>query len=275
MRHRIGISAGLAISVLLTTATITAQQRGAAGAPMAPARPISGAVAPAIIHAPVRAAAPVSPVHPAAPLTSSGMHPTAPRVPVRPISPKAPAHNRPGQGNTTRTNGHYFAPFPSAEDDNGIPGLGFDYPHYAATHPNAGRHRVNEGSVFPFIGGGIYIPSFGYVAGGAPTEVASEPALAESEETTAEAIEPNVEERPPLVPSAKSRPRETLAPSTDYVFVRRDGTVFFAVAYSWANDSLQYVTQDGVRKLVPIVTLDLDATTQFNEQRGVVFHSPA
>ncbi len=203
------------------------------------------------------------------------MHPTAPRVPVRPVSPKAPAHNRPGQGNTTRTNGHYFAPLSSAEDDNGIPGLGFDYPHYAATHPNAGRHHVNEGSVFPFIGGGIYIPSFGYVAGGAPTEVASEPPLAESEETTAEAVEPNVEERPALVPSAKSRPRETLAPSTDYVFVRRDGTVFFAVAYSWANGSLQYVTQDGFRKLVPIVTLDLDATTQFNEQRGVVFHSPA
>jgi hypothetical protein len=51
--------------------------------------------------------------------------------------------------------------------------------------------------------------------------------------------------------------------------------VFFAVAYSWVNGNLQYITQEGLRKIAPLTTLDLDATSQFNEQRGVPFRSPA
>ena len=51
--------------------------------------------------------------------------------------------------------------------------------------------------------------------------------------------------------------------------------MFFAVAYSWVNANLQYVTLDGLRKLAAMSTLDLDATVQFNEQRGVAFRSPA
>jgi hypothetical protein len=53
--------------------------------------------------------------------------------------------------------------------------------------------------------------------------------------------------------------------------VRRDGTVFFAVAYAWENGTLRYVTSEGLRRSVAHETLDLSATQQFNEQRGLNF----
>jgi hypothetical protein len=59
------------------------------------------------------------------------------------------------------------------------------------------------------------------------------------------------------------------------VFVRRDGTVFLAVAFSFSAGNLQYVTKEGLRRSVPANTLDLDATQQFNEQRGVTVRLPA
>jgi MFS superfamily sulfate permease-like transporter len=63
--------------------------------------------------------------------------------------------------------------------------------------------------------------------------------------------------------------------SEQYVFVRRDGTLFFAVAYSWENQTLRYITQEGQRRSVTREALDLAATQQFNEQRGLNFLSPA
>jgi hypothetical protein len=68
------------------------------------------------------------------------------------------------------------------------------------------------------------------------------------------------------------------APQSDvpeYVFVKRDGTVFFAVAYSWEHGSLRYVSSEGLRRTLEREQLDLDATQQFNEQRGMVFRAPA
>src|SRR5208282_3179291 len=51
------------------------------------------------------------------------------------------------------------ANYNAAADGYGVPGLGFDYPHYFATHPNARNHVGNfTGFIFPFVGGGIYLP---------------------------------------------------------------------------------------------------------------------
>jgi hypothetical protein len=61
----------------------------------------------------------------------------------------------------------------------------------------------------------------------------------------------------------------------EFVFVRRDGTLFFAVAYAWENGTLRYVTSEGLRHTVTRETLDLNATQQFNEQRGLNFRLPA
>jgi hypothetical protein len=60
----------------------------------------------------------------------------------------------------------------------------------------------------------------------------------------------------------------------EYVFVRRDGGLLFAVAYAWENGTLRYVTPDGLRRSIAKDALDLTATQQFNEQRGLSFRSP-
>jgi len=67
----------------------------------------------------------------------------------------------------------------------------------------------------------------------------------------------------------------TSSDNDEFVFVRRDGTIFFAVAYSWENGTLRYVTSQGLRHTVTQDALDLDATRQFNEQRGLNFRLPA
>jgi hypothetical protein len=146
-------------------------------------------------------------------------------------------------------------------------------------HPGARNRPYYGGAVYPYYSGGGYYYPGGYVDNGASQEVADETQQGEAGATDAYA--------PEVVPVEQSAAYERmrvksssaatppLAPSPEYIFVRRDGTVFFAVAYSWLNGNLQYVTQDGLRKLVSLSTLDLDATTQFNEQRGIEFRSPA
>ena len=161
------------------------------------------------------------------------------------------------------------------EDFNGVPGLGFDEVHLGATRgPRAvGAHRFDRfnAGFFPFFDGGFLFPSSMFV---------EQPPVSESRPE--EAAEPEPQES-----TRRVRPRE-LAPvsspetaagpqreSEQYVFVRRDGTLFFAVAYSWDNQTLRYVTQEGLRRSVTREALDLAATQQFNEQRGLNFILPA
>ncbi len=79
---------------------------------------------------------------------------------------------------------------------------------------------------------------------------------------------------------SNSQAAENLAPAPqrdveEYVFVRRDGGLVFAVAYSWDNGTLRYVTPEGLRRSIGRDALDLNATQQFNEQRGLNFRAPA
>src|SRR5579883_2436536 len=76
-------------------------------------------------------------------------------------------------------------------------------------------------------------------------------------------------------PPARTYSQPPPKPEADYIFVRRDGTLIFAIAYTWINDRLQYVTEEGLRRTVPANTIDLDATQQFNDQRGVPIRLPA
>jgi hypothetical protein len=156
-----------------------------------------------------------------------------------------------------------------------VPGLGFDYVHFAAVHPDAFRnhfHNGNNGFVIPFLGGGIYVP-IPYYADQPAAPAASENAAPEN----SEAAENPSDADASAASSASYTPRiaPKLEPSSEYVFVRRDGTVFFAVAYSFNAGNLQYVTKEGLRRSVPLNTLDFDATQQFNEQRGVTVRLPA
>jgi len=162
------------------------------------------------------------------------------------------------------------------DDDFPVPGLGFDFVHFAATHPNAfrGRHRFNLGGFFPFFSGGFVMPSV-------PAVIDEEPA--DSENTVAVddtprrrvrvvAAAPEPAAAPVLSPAAESA---STVPNEEYVFVRRDGTLFFAVAYSWENGALRYITSQGLRGTLTREALDLNATQQFNDQRGLIFHAPA
>jgi hypothetical protein len=169
----------------------------------------------------------------------------------------------------------------ASSDFDSAPGLGFDYSHVAATHPNGANGRrhhgngFNEGALlFPFGGGGYFLPtdsSAGTVENAQGDGGASEDAEEGGDAAPAErpARVRSVDRLPVLGPPA---PQKDVP---EYVFVRRDGTVFFAVAYSWEHGALRYVSSEGLRRSVEREKLDLDATKQFNEQRGMVFRAPA
>jgi len=161
-----------------------------------------------------------------------------------------------------------------SEDFSTAPGLGFDETHVVATR---GRHRFDErgrdrfdSGFFPFFDGGFILPTPAGIEQAPANEVQEEVVAPDTQERSQRARSP--ESAP--APSAEAAPvprRET----EEYVFVRRDGTVFFAVAYSWDNGMLRYITQDGLRRSISGEVLDLGATQQFNDQLGLNFHAPA
>jgi hypothetical protein len=165
--------------------------------------------------------------------------------------------------------------FGSSSNFNPVPGLGFDVPHWAATHPqgNFDRGRRRQFSAFfPFFDGGFLA---------APQPIVEDDASGDEQE---------IDNGPQTDPSYDPRPRAHYREQNDvvpavnnsepareieqYVFVKRDGTIIFAVAYAWDKGILRYVTTEGLRRSVALDSLDLDATRQFNEQRGLSFRMP-
>jgi hypothetical protein len=155
------------------------------------------------------------------------------------------------------------------------PGLGFDYAHLAAL--NSGRqfsrfhNRFNNGEGFGFSG---FLLS--------PEVIVEQPV---DYGPSGPDVNPNIASAGPdngaslqdqFLPSsgvygAPTPPKDI----AEYVFVRRDGTLLFGVAFSWDHGTLHYITRDGVRRSISQDALDMDATQQFNEQRGVSFRLPA
>jgi hypothetical protein len=139
------------------------------------------------------------------------------------------------------------------------------------------RSRLQVPLFFPFFDGGFFLPgSSAAVEENSAAEASQqEAAEAESRErsrryrASLQAVAPGP--TAPEVEAANPAPRE----NDEFVFVRRDGTVFFAVAYAWENGTLRYVTSEGLRRTVKQDALDMGATQQFNEQRGVIFRAPA
>ena len=160
-----------------------------------------------------------------------------------------------------------------------VPGLGFDYAHVAAIHPNGfhdhNRNRQFVGTFIPFFyGGGYYMPF-------SSDDYADEAPAAEPQQAGYRTAASNTNglQSPSALRGRRAtthRRRRRLAEkeAEQYVFVRRDGTVFFASAYAWENGTLRYITSEGLRHTVTADMLDLNATQQFNEQRGLTFRSP-
>jgi hypothetical protein len=131
---------------------------------------------------------------------------------------------------------------------------------------------LQEPFFFPIFDGGFSAPSSPVAA-----EDGSAAEAAQPESTDAEVRETDRRYRTPQPVTAPAAETASSAASDndEFVFVRRDGTVFFAVAYAWEKGTLHYITSQGLRHTVTQDALDLDATRQFNEQRGLNFHSPA
>ena len=155
---------------------------------------------------------------------------------------------------------------------NSAPGLGFDAVHLAAICGSTTLGLRTRGLgfpfFFPFFDGGFSIPNSPAAAEEGPAAETPQP-----ETTDAEARERGRRDRvaqpvtTPTAEPASSAPTD----NEEFVFVRRDGTVFFAVAYTWDKGTLRYITSEGLRRTVTQDALDLDATRQFNEQRGSSF----
>jgi hypothetical protein len=160
------------------------------------------------------------------------------------------------------------------DDTNAVPGLGFDFVHFAATHPNAfrGRHHTTVGGFIPFFSGGFVMPSVPVVVDEEAADEGEDAVVDEAPRRRVHVMVPEAPLAPAASVLAESGP---MTRSEEYVFVRRDGTVFFAVAYSWENGALRYITNQGLRGTVTREALDLGATQQFNEQRGLNFRLPA
>jgi hypothetical protein len=158
-----------------------------------------------------------------------------------------------------------------------VPGLGFDFPHMAAI--NSGRRMREDVGFSPFGFSGFLLSSPSVIVEEVPVEN-QQPE--EGAAGNANDVERGLEGREGRVRGAEGQSLAATnaapAPQHDapeYVFVRRDGGLVFAVAYSWENGTLRYVTRDGFRRSVTRDALDMEATQQFNEQRGVSFRSPA
>jgi hypothetical protein len=159
------------------------------------------------------------------------------------------------------------------------PGLGFDAVHQAATCGSGTFGTRGFGAAggffFPIFDGGFAVAGSsvgaeeGPVAESAPADV-TDAELRGRGRHYYRAPEPETAATP-VAESANA----AAADNEPYVFVKRDGTVFFAVAYSWEKGSLRYITSEGLRRVVTQDALDLDATRQFNEQRGLNFRLPA
>lgn len=252
-----------AVMVLVIPALAVAQHPGAAGA-----------VASAGAHAPSTSSRPATAIPRAAPVHGNAHVQSGAQSAVRANPSGMRGQNTGHSGH--RSNSAQFGS--SGTDFQNVPGLGFDYPHLAAI---SGNRQMQDGrfdgvSPFGFSGFLLTSPIF---AEDAP---AAEPQAATTQDDEVADDAPAVQRTRRLSQASRaaSEPEAQTVPSPQqdveqYVFVRRDGGLVFAVAYSWENGTLRYVTPEGLRRTLGGDALDLNATQQFNEQRGLNFRGPA
>ncbi len=161
------LQVSISLSILFSPALTAAQQRGAAAPTMqmpmvAPSHAMVAMAPAATVHVSTHTTS-VQAIHPGNHSSVPGTHIVSGKSLSHPNSSKVLVHNHPihsTSGVTTggATNGKGFSQAAIADDGLAVPGLGFDYAHFAAVHPEANRHRFMGGAVVPFVGGGIYLP---------------------------------------------------------------------------------------------------------------------
>jgi len=130
------------------------------------------------------------------------------------------------------------------------------------------------GVVLPFFAGGVYVPIPYYADSGVPQEEQTNgQEEARNQPVDANALEP--EPGSPFAPATRSNGSNVINESlAEFVFVERDGSRLYAVAYSFQNDKLHYVTKEGTRRSVALDLLDFDATQKLNEDLGNTVNLP-
>jgi hypothetical protein len=239
--------------------TVSAQQRV----------PVSASAPPAAVHPmPVASAASAAHVVPSHVANTGVAHPAAVnRVPPSAVKPVVPHRHTPNPVPYRPPGG---VPIHTGSRNPGLH-VGRDC-NFGFKYPVQGLNGCAP-SVAPVFGGAYFIPVPYYYGDAAAQEQEAGPAEEGQQVTSEEAPESagqqsdQAQERMTTEPSrsAASNLNEALA---QFVFVQRDGGKLYAVAYSFLNDKLQYVTKEGVRHSVGVDLLDLDATQKTNEQLG-------
>jgi hypothetical protein len=263
--RRIGIVA--AVVLALPLAVCAQRAGGAGGGAVARAGAVPAPAAAVRVSAPTTGARPVNHVAVATRMTPGGarVHTSSPNRIIT-LNPR-------------------FANSNVVSSDN-VPGLGFDYPHLAAVGPKNGQLGLGRNARFrqtvPFGFGGFLLST--------PEIIVENPQAVEEAQENADQVDPDMQaqfeaaqmqayragqrsaaqQAPPPPPAAEPAPDPA-----SYVFVMRDGGVVFAVAYSWDNGTLRYVTPEGQRKSIAAESLDMNATQSFNESRGLNFRAGA
>lgn len=158
-----------------------------------------------------------------------------------------------------------------------VPGFGFDYEHFFAVHPDWGLNHPVSGVVLPFFGGGGFYMPVPYYNETTPQEGDQQTASNGQPQPNSQSYPQESASQESAAPSYSRQNSYTYSPAqpvAEYVFVKRDGTTFNAVAYTLLKGKLQYVTKEGLRRTVPLDSLDLDATQKSNEERGTNIDFP-
>jgi hypothetical protein len=165
---------------------------------------------------------------------------------------------------------------PSFIPINGVPGLGFDFPHLAAVSRGFPQRFVflNNG-FFPFFTPiffdqqPLFYPSEAGISeeGQQPIFVMTQPPQPQPVTAPAQTAPP----APTATPQAPPPPPPELG---QLILVRNDGQVLLAVAFTVRNGQLTYINNDGTRRSFPVSELDKDATRQMNDANGTSVSLP-
>jgi hypothetical protein len=227
-------------------------------------------------------AAPPVVVHPAPSVVQTTSHPTHASGSSHATGHAAPTHTKStGVAKKTQLPPGSSLPIPPALGGavNSVtagPGVGYCSPHRGFPLQGLNACPPNNAVVLPFAGGAIYVPIPYYPDAGAPAPGEEQPeAQEDASNQPPDSPYPQANDSAtPTVPyrSSSNDMNQALA---EFVFVQRDGSKLYAVAYSFLDDKLQYVTKEGVRRTIPLDSLDFDATQKVNEDLGNTINLPA
>jgi len=78
----------------------------------------------------------------------------------------------------------------------------------------------------------------------------------------------------PVPEAVPPDPNSAAAPSVIFLVAMKDHTIYPAIAYWVEDDTLNYITQQGVRNRVSLDLVDRDFSTQLNKERNIDFGLP-